>query len=341
MKTELPSYHFDLKKDRFLLWIIALPIGLISWVLPFVLLWGLIGTGLEEGASTVIAFLFLGLPAYLVGWIFIYSLMEGLITRVSFSDSEIFHRTPSLIFPLFWKTKKIRISDIENIDFQTPYGSRTAILLFVHRGNRIKKYFLPRFKDQPEYLREFRAFSKGKDTFFESSQTQEKLSLETVTKEEMLATVNIDQLSLHGWDRFLKLVSGILIFALVLGSGYYCLQLPFSAFETFSAGASVGMILVLICLVLSFPIVGQGLVWFFGRKAILWIFSFFNINSDSLFMPSTIQNILREWTKWGTIRLSLTDFAFWCVFLLSVLYSVDRILRRSNRRRKSREQYFG
>lgn len=339
MKTELPSYHFELKKDHFWMWIVALPIGLISWALPFVLLWGLIGTGLEEGMSLVIAFLFLGIPAYLVGWIFVYSLMEGLITRVSFSDTEIFHRTPSLIFPLFWKTKKINISDIENINFQAPYGSRTAILLFVHRGNKIKKYFLPRFKDQPKYLREFQVFNKEKDTFAESSQAQEKLSSESVAKGEMLEAVNVNQLNLRGWDRFLKLVSGILIFAFILGSGYYCLQLPFSAFETFSTGALVGMILVLICLVLSIPIVGQGLIWFFGRKTILWIFSFFNINSDSLFMPSTIQNILREWTKWGTIRLSLTDFVFGCIFLLSILYSVDRIVRRSNRRTKSRAPY--
>jgi len=337
MGNTFHSYHFDLKKDRFLLWIFLLPIGLISWVLPFVLFWGLMDTGLEQDTSIVIAFLFLGLPAYLIGWIFVYSVMEGLITRVSFSDSKIFHRTPSLIFPLLWKTKIISISDIENINFQTPYGSRTAILLLAHRGNRIKKYFLPRFKNQPEYLQEFQAFSKERNVLIKNTQTQEKLSLETVTKEEMLATVNTDQLNLRGWDRFLKLIGGILICALILGSGFYCLQLPFSVFESFSTGASVGMILVLICLVLSFPIIGQVLIWFYAKKAIFFIFSFFNINSDSLFMPSTVQDILREWTKWDTAKLSLTDFTFWCVFLLSILYSVDRIIRRSNRRKKSRE----
>jgi len=339
MKTELSSYHFDLKKDRFWPWIVALPFGLLCWALPFVSWWGLIRTGLEEGTSIFIAFLFLGLPAYLVGWIFVYTFMEGLITRVSFSDTEIFHRTPSLIFPLFWKTKKIKIADIQNINFFAPYGFRTAILLFVQRGNKIKKYFLPRFKNQPEYLREFLAFSKEKEPFVEGNPTQKNLSAEAMAKEKMLEVANANQLSVFGWDRLLRLISGILAFTVILGSGYYCLQLPLSAFETFSAGASVVMIFVLICLVLSIPIASQVLIWFFAKKAIFFVFSVFNINSDTLFLPSALQKILREWTKSETVRLSLTDFVFWCVLFLSILYSAERILRNYNRRNRSRELY--
>jgi|LDZU01.1.fsa_nt_gi hypothetical protein len=339
MKNNSRSYHFDLKKDRFWIWIVTLPFGLISWAIPFVLLWGLMGTGLEQSTSIVIAFIFLGIPAYLVGWIFVYSLMEGLITRVSFTDSEIIHRTPSLIFPLFWKTKKIQVSDIENINFYAPYGSRIAILLFVHRGNKIKKYYLPRFKDQPEYLREFQAFNEGKNLFFDNSLNQETMSSDALAKRDMLAASQVNQPFLRGWDKFLKLINGILIFIEMFGSGYYCLQLPYPPVESFSAGISAGMVFVLICLLVSYPVISQLLIWFYARKLITLVFSLFNINSDSLFLPSTIQNLIRKWTEWGTIRLSLTDFVFWCIFFLSVLYAIDRVIRWFSKRVKSRESY--
>ncbi|MGV8025647.1 MAG: hypothetical protein AB2L18_03715 [Anaerolineaceae bacterium] len=339
MKTELPGYRFDLKKDRFWLWIAALPLGLICWALPFISWWGLIRTGLEEGTSIFIAFLFLGLPAYLVGWIFVYSFMEGLITHVSFSDTEIYYRTPSLIFPLFWKTKKIKIADIQNINFFAPFGLRTAILLFVQRGKKTKKYFLPRFKNQPEYLREFQTFSKENEPFIEGNLNQENMSAETMAKTKLLEVANANQPSVFGWDRLLRFISGVLAFTVILGSGYYCLQLPLSGFESFSMGVSVGMIFVLICLVLSIPIASQVLIWFFAKKAILFVFLVFNIHSDALFLPSALQKLFQEWTKSETIRLTLTDFIFWCILFLSFLYSAERILRNYNRGMKSRELF--
>ena len=117
MNNQLHSYHFDLKKDHGWLWLITLPFGIICWLIPFVLAIGLTKTGLEQGTAAVIAFLFLGIPAFLIGWIFIYSFMEMLITRISFSDNTIEHRKPLLLFPLIWRTKKITKSEIKNIDF--------------------------------------------------------------------------------------------------------------------------------------------------------------------------------------------------------------------------------
>jgi len=326
------SYHFGLKKDHGWMWIIALPFGLICWAIPFVLNWGLIGTGLEQDTTAVIAFLFLGVPAYLVGWIFVYSFMEIIITRVSFSDSAIYHRTPFLIFPIFWRTKKIIISEIDNIDFMARYGSRFAILLFIKRGDKLKRHFLPRFRDQPEYLKEFEAFSKNKGTFEENGLLKAKTGIEGMVKEQVLAAASANQASLRTWNRILKLSSGLIIFTLIIGCGYYCMQLPVSVYVSFSAGASVGMALVLLCLVTSIPVLGQGLIWFFGRGVVAWLFSFVNVNSGTLFMPASLHRLLREWLNWDTSRLSLTDFTFWCVFLLSVLYSVDRLVRRFKRK---------
>ena len=329
MEDHSHRYHFDLRKDYGWIWLAALPFGLVCWVIPFVLAFGLTGTGMEKGTAAVIAFLFLGVPAYLVGWIFIYSFMETIVTCVTFSDDTIYHRTPLMIFPLFWKTKKIALSEIENINFFAPYGTRTAILLFLHHGNKTRKYFLPRFKDQPDYLDEFKAFSKGMD----GNQFNEKIGVKETVKEQMLADGSSRHSNLRFWNSILNIFNGFLIFILILGCGLFCLQLPVPAYQAFSAGASVGMVLVLLCLVISIPVLGQGLIWFFGRTVIVWSFGFLKINSDSLLMPSVLQRFFNQWLKWGGGNISLTDFAFWCFFLLSILYSVDRLVRHFNRKR--------
>jgi len=328
MNNHFRSYHFDLIKDHGWIWLVTLPFGLVCWVIPFVLLWGLTGTGMEKSTADVIVFLLLGVPALLIGWIFVYSFMEVLITRVSFSDGTIDHRKPLLIFPLVWNTKKIRVSEVESVNLFARYGTRFAILLFLRQGNKSKKYFLPQFKDQPSYLDEFSGFKKDSARF----QVGEGTSIETPKKDEMLAVATTRHSNLRVWDAFLKYFSGLLIFILIIGCGYYCLQLPGPAFQLFSSGVSVGMVLVLICLVISIPVLGQGLIWFLGRMMIVWSFGFLNINSDSLFMPVVLQRFFNQWLKWNGGQVSLTDFAFWCFFLLSILYSMDRLVRRFNRR---------
>ena len=152
-------------------------------------------------------------------------------------------------------------------------------------------------------------------------------------KEQMLADTTARRSNLRAWDAFLKFFSGLLIFVLMIGCGLYCLQLPGPAFQLFSAGASVGMVLVIICLIISIPVLGQGLIWFFGRTLIIWSFGFLKIESNSLFVPVTLQHFFLQWFKLETSRLSLTDFSFWCFFMLSILYSIDRLVRRLFQRR--------
>jgi len=155
MDKDIRKYHFNFIKDRFWIWAIVLPIGLICWFLPFFIFQGLQSTGLERNTSIAIAYLFLGLPSYLIGWIFVYSLMEGLITRVTFSSTQITLRTPWKIFPLFWAINRVGIDKIESINMQVPYGTRYAIFLYYRRKNKVRKFYLPRFNNQPNYLKEF------------------------------------------------------------------------------------------------------------------------------------------------------------------------------------------
>jgi hypothetical protein len=155
MAGDSRSYHFNFVKDRFWIWAVLLPFGLICWFLPFVVLYGLMNTGLGKNTSAVIAFLFLGIPCYLVGWIFVYSLMEGIITRVTFTDTEIRYRTPNKMFPIFWGTKKVLKENINNIAMNVPYGTRAAIYLYYSKKSKRRNFYLPKFKNQPDYLKEF------------------------------------------------------------------------------------------------------------------------------------------------------------------------------------------
>lgn len=335
MKDRLHSYHFSIIKDHGWLWIVTLPFGLISWALPFVLVPGLIDTGLEQATALVIGCLFLGIPALLIGWIFVYSFMEMLITRVTFSESIIYHRTPLLIIPVFWRTRKIAVSNIEDINFFARYGTRFAILLTIHNGNKTRNYFLPRFKDQPDYLDEFRALQKD----LGGSQPGGNASSKGTVKEKLIVDAIAGQTSPQTWNRLLKFFSGLLIFILILGCGYFCLSLPISTFQAFSAGASVGMALVLLCLIISLPILGQAVIWFFGRAVIVWAFDYLKINSDSLLMPPALQEIFRRWIGWDSSGISLTDFAFWLFFLLSILYSIDRLVRYIDQRSRKKRTF--
>jgi len=64
----------------------------------------------------------LGLPAYLVGYIFIYFFMEGLFTRVTFTLQNVHHPTPGKIFPLLLTTTKLEYVKIENITLNITDG---------------------------------------------------------------------------------------------------------------------------------------------------------------------------------------------------------------------------
>jgi len=68
-------YRFHFLKDRFWIWAVVLPFGLITWSLPFIILWGLRRAGETPDWFPWLMFFVLGIPSYMIGWIFVYSLM--------------------------------------------------------------------------------------------------------------------------------------------------------------------------------------------------------------------------------------------------------------------------
>ena len=321
------TYHFDFFKDKVWMFALILPIGFLCWLLPFVLLWGLARSGLEMGTSIIIAFLLLGVPAYLVGWVIIYSYMEGVITRVTFTETEIRHRTPWMPFPLFWLTKKISIEKIEDIALNIPYGTRTAIYLYYHEGKKQRKFYLPRFKNQPNYLEEFRVINVRLPHPSDMLAPIGVTRTEQQVKSDLLAAARSKKPVFRFWDILVKFISSVFVLGVVFGSGLICLQLPIPGVQAFIAGMSAGFFCIFISLVATFPILGQVLIWFFARKAINIVFWLFGIQPDTLTLSASLNKFLQAMLFQPHKIFSLTDFIFWMIFILSILYSLDRIVR--------------
>jgi len=146
------SYKFNFWKDRFWVWALCLPFGLICWAIPFVLFFGLSKADNAPGWFPLFGFVFLGLPSYLVGWIFVYSLMEGLYTKVTMTDSWVSIRLPWLIFPIIPVVKRIDLERIRRINLFAPYGSRAAVFLYYFEKNKERHFYLPRFEHNPAYI---------------------------------------------------------------------------------------------------------------------------------------------------------------------------------------------
>jgi hypothetical protein len=162
----LRTYKFDFWKNGFWAWIVALPFGLISWAVPFVLLIGLMKADNAPGWFPYFAFFMVGIPGYLVGWIFVYSLMEGIYTKVTIADEWVAARLPWLVFPLIPIEKKINLDQIHRINQFAPYGSRTAINLHYVLNNRERYFYLPRFKNNPPYIEEIVAIQKRVESIY-------------------------------------------------------------------------------------------------------------------------------------------------------------------------------
>ena len=151
------SYHFDFKKDRVWMWALVLPFGLIAWAVPAVLFYGLRATNSPTWFAPFMAFIFLGIPFYLVGWIFVYSFMEGVFSKVTSTSQWVTLRTPWLVFPLIMVTKKLVLEKVKRVNLFAPYGSRIAVFLFYLKGKKERRFYLPKFKHSPEYLEEMTA----------------------------------------------------------------------------------------------------------------------------------------------------------------------------------------
>jgi hypothetical protein len=150
------TYRFHFIKDHFWIWAVLIPFGIICWVLPFIIFWGLGRMSNSPAWFPYFGFVFLGIPCYLIGWIFVYSVMEGIYTRVAFTNQTISIRFPSLVFPLIPVERTLDIYKIQRVDMFARYGTRIAVFLFYNQEGKERRFYIPRFKHNPAYDEELR-----------------------------------------------------------------------------------------------------------------------------------------------------------------------------------------
>ena len=208
-----------------------------------------------------------------------------------------------------------------------PYGTRTAIYLYHHESKKQRKFYLPRLKNQPNYLDEFRTINARLPHPSDMMATIGGTRTEQQVKSDMLAAARSKKPVFRFWDVLVKFLSSVFILGVSFGGGVICLQLPIPGVQAFVAGMTGGFFCILICLVATFPILDQILIWVFASKAINIVFWLVGIQPDTLTLTASLNKFLQTMLFQPDKIFSLTDFIFWMIFILSILYSLDRIVR--------------
>jgi hypothetical protein len=339
METPNPSYKtykFNFWKDRFWMWALSFPFGLICWAIPFVLFFGLSKADNAPGWFPLFGFLFLGIPSYLVGWIFVYSLMEGLYTKVTFADDWVSIRLPWLIFPIIPIVKRIDLERIRRINLFAAYGSRTAVFLYYFEKNKERHFYLPRFKNNPPYLQMMMALKdRIEPPLIPSISSPDSEPQGTPFPNEALIKAKRYP---HNGTRFIDkvfypLIAKVLypliafsILAMAGTSGWITLSLPTSSkTDAFAAGFSLSIVCFWLAFCGFLP-GGIGLVafWFLGHpiiRAILWLVQVPDVNWET---PPVVNQLLGRWNI-SPIHSTLVEFLFWATLVISIEFLISSI----------------
>jgi len=331
METSNPlkTFKFDFWKDHFWVWALGLPVGLICWVVPFVVFMGLLSEDNTPGWFPFFGFILLGIPCYLAGWIFVYSLMEGFFTKVTLAESWVSIRLPWIIFPLIPVVKRIDLARIRRINLEAPYGSRDAVFLYYLENNKERHFYLPRFNHNIPYLRIMMALMNrieppivAPEPGFGSEVQGMGLMEKGLLKEKGPPRLR---------RRFIDKVLYELIvysFLVFLGiSGWVTLSMPASnKLEAFIIGPTLAFLCFILAAVCNYlPGIGSISIWFLGRAiihAILWLFQMPNTTWDT---PAEVNQFLGRWNI-APIHSTLVEFLFWATMIISIELSISGIL---------------
>lgn len=334
------SYKFHFWKDKFWIWALVLPCGLICWAIPFVLLFGLGKISNSPDWFPYFGFLFLGIPAYLIGWIFVYSLMEGIYTKVTLTDDKISIRLPWLIFPILPVTKRIDVTKINRVNLFARYGSRIAVFLYYkNRRGKERHFYLPMFQYDPAYRQEMQALqAKVEGTGRQPSSVAGVSVNESLEKNQRLqAAMSAKHLPPSPVERIIRGSYFLVLVAIFAVSAWISSSIPPGGIVSIEIGFSIAFVLALIGLVGFFPMIGQILIWFFGRAVITWTANFIaHLSTDQVIWstPDSINDLLARFNL-DPVHATYTDFLFWSVLLYSSLISLDCLIgwfRRRNAR---------
>jgi hypothetical protein len=329
-KPSTKSYKFNFIKDRFWIWAVVFPFGLIGWAIPFMLFFGLINTENSPGWFPAFGFLLLGISGYLIGWIFVYSLMEGIFTKVTIAQDWITIKLPWLIFPLIPIEKKINLANVHRVNPFASYGSRTAVFLYYYKNNKEQHLTIPKFKYNHAYLEEIDAIKKQID----ASHSPLPAVKDTHTG-GMPSKAEILQRSMSTYNLPLSFPERILhwLYFLVL-IGVFTLSCMISNTLSMDNGESlaIGFNLAFAISILGFlglvPGIGQIVIWYSGHWLITtFALFFFRIDTDAILWhtPGWVNQFLAQFHI-QPIQASYTNILFASILLFSILISVDRTI---------------
>jgi hypothetical protein len=325
---KLRTFKFNFWKDGFWAWIIALPFGLICWAVPFVLFFGLLNMDNSPGWFPYFGFIFTGIPAYWVGLIFVYSLMEGITTKVTIADNWVSIRLPWLVFPIFSITRRIDLENIHRINLFAPYGSRIAVYLYFYKNNRERYFYLPRFKNNPPYMEEILSIQKRVETVYPTVEGNISLYAESVKeKDDPLlqnrgAPFSGRPIFIH---RIIQTLFGFVFFGIIGVSAWITSSVPPGGIDALSIGLTMGFFFAWFGMLGMFPVIGQVLFWFFGRwviGAVSWFFFQFSPEKFYWETPEVVNKLLAQF-QLQPIRATFADFLFWSILVFSIIISLD------------------
>ena len=340
---KLRTFKFNFWKDGFWAWIIALPFGLICWAVPFVLFFGLIPMNNTPAWFPFFGFIFTGIPAYWVGWIFVYSLMEGITTKVTIADNWVSIRLPWLVFPIFSITKKIDLENIHRINLFAPYGSRMAVYLYFYKNNRERHFYLPRFKNNPPYMEEILSIQKRVESVYPSVEGNMSIYSDWVKAKDdplLQKVLPFNRLTIF-IQRVVQYLYGFIFLAIIGVSTWITRSVPPGGIEAVVIGLNVGVIFSLFGMIGMVPVFGQVLFWFFGRWVIGVISNlFFQLSPDKIYWDTPeLVNKLLSLFHIQPIHATFSDFLFWSILVCSIIISLDKgvswLRRRALTRQKS------
>jgi len=339
---KLRNYKFNFWKDGFWAWILALPFGIICWAIPFVLFFGLMNTDNSPGWFPSFGFIYLGIPAYLVGWIFVYSLMEGIYTRVTVAENWVSVRLPWLIFPIIPVVKRINLEQIHRINMFAQYGSRIAIYLFYFKKDKERHLYLPRFNNNPLYLKEILAIQKRVESLNPYIEGDISLGADQLKAKNEILQQRVSQFIGRPIfiQRVIHLLYGFAFLGIVGISAWITSRVPPGGIEAIEIGFTMGFIFSWFGILGMYPVIGQILIWFLGRWGISVVSSlFFHIIPDTIYWdtPESVNKILSQFHI-QPIHGTFSDFLFWSILFFSIIISLDNgigwLKRRALKRHK-------
>ena len=302
METFKPRF----KEDREWVFILLLPLGLLCLILPIFIF---VAIQSKDNVNTLgnifLAGGFLGIPAYFIGIIPVFLFTNGCLSSVSFTEDEIIIKMPKVLFPFFLFRKTIKYDQIIDVMSIKMKNDRYQFQLRYSKGKRVCSTYLPMIKND-EYTKKILSLKHTQDVPLKGSEEAEK-------KEKLLSIINPPEKTLY--SKISKIIIDILVIILIFGSGWVGTTIEgVDKADGFNAGMNIALLSCLLCIVGWIPVVGQVLLYFYGKQIILFVMNLFGI-------PNV------EWSikYFGGINSDFLNLVFWPIFIFSILISIGRI----------------